>query len=126
VPGTKQLQVRGEPILLRRTEAHPYRSSYAYSSSVPCPTVNENTKYFTFPRKWALIELARNLEIQKILRTELEEQIPAGEEATYDKLMNGLPYLDAFVCEILRLHPVQMTVIRQVCLSTPAHDFHIQ
>ncbi|KAJ7213254.1 cytochrome P450 [Mycena rebaudengoi] len=52
---------------------------------------------------WALIELARNPEKQTKLREELLE-FGVG-DPTWDQLVSGLPYLDAVVQEILRLHP---------------------
>ncbi|KAI6107178.1 cytochrome P450 [Pisolithus croceorrhizus] len=51
---------------------------------------------------WALLELARNPDIQNKLRQEL---LAFGEEPTYDQQQNSLPYLDAVVHEILRVHP---------------------
>ena len=52
--------------------------------------------------QWALIELAKNPDMQTKLRTELLE---FGADPTYDQLPNNLPYLDAVVHETLRLHP---------------------
>ncbi|KAH0826178.1 cytochrome P450 [Lanmaoa asiatica] len=51
---------------------------------------------------WALLELSRNPDVQTKLRSELIEH---GADPTYDQLTNGLPYLDAVVHEILRVHP---------------------
>ncbi|KAI6101624.1 cytochrome P450 [Pisolithus croceorrhizus] len=51
---------------------------------------------------WALLELARHPNIQTKLR---EELVSFGGEPSYDQLTNDLPYLDAVVQEILRLHP---------------------
>ncbi|KAI9570092.1 cytochrome P450 [Boletus coccyginus] len=51
---------------------------------------------------WALLELSRNPDIQTKLRKELLEH---GADPTYDQLSHGLPYLDAVVHEILRVHP---------------------
>ncbi|KAF8554668.1 cytochrome P450 [Imleria badia] len=51
---------------------------------------------------WALLELSRNPDVQTKLRNELLEH---GTDPTYDELSNGLPYLDAVVHEILRVHP---------------------
>ncbi|KAN0098017.1 Cytochrome P450 [Tylopilus felleus] len=50
---------------------------------------------------WALIELAKNPDIQSKLRAELLE---FGADPTYDQLPNNLPYLDAVVHETLRVH----------------------
>ncbi|KAJ7705134.1 cytochrome P450 [Mycena metata] len=51
---------------------------------------------------WALIELSRNPDsIQTQLRTEL---LKAG-DPTWDELTSHTSFLDAFTCEILRLHP---------------------
>ncbi|KAI6040237.1 cytochrome P450 [Pisolithus marmoratus] len=51
---------------------------------------------------WALLELARNPDMQNKLRQEL---LAFGEEPTYDQLQHSLPYLDAVVHETLRVHP---------------------
>lgn len=51
---------------------------------------------------WALVELARNPEIQITLR---EELLTCREDPTYEQLNKGFPYLDAVAHETLRLHP---------------------
>ncbi|KAG1882721.1 cytochrome P450 [Suillus subluteus] len=51
---------------------------------------------------WALIELSRHPDVQTRLR---EELLVFGVDPTYDQLKANLPYLDAVVHEILRLHP---------------------
>ncbi|KIJ58857.1 hypothetical protein HYDPIDRAFT_101898 [Hydnomerulius pinastri MD-312] len=51
---------------------------------------------------WALIELSQNPDVQTKLRNELLEH---GTDPTYDQLSSNLPYLDAVVHEILRIHP---------------------
>ncbi|KAG1729407.1 cytochrome P450 [Suillus lakei] len=51
---------------------------------------------------WALIELSRHPDVQTRLR---EELLVFGADPTYDQLKANLPYLDAVVHEILRLHP---------------------
>ncbi|KAF9457384.1 cytochrome P450 [Collybia nuda] len=57
---------------------------------------------------WALIELARKPEKQEKLRRELDPF--SGTDPTWEQLASGLPYLDAVVHEILRLHaPVSET-----------------
>ena len=52
--------------------------------------------------QWALIELAKNPDMQTKLRAELLE---FGADQTYDQLPSNLPYLDAVVHETFRLHP---------------------
>ncbi|KAI5987884.1 cytochrome P450 [Pisolithus albus] len=51
---------------------------------------------------WGLLELARHPNVQNKLR---EELVSFGGEPSYDQLTNDLPYLDAVVQEVLRLHP---------------------
>ncbi|KAG1893815.1 cytochrome P450 [Suillus fuscotomentosus] len=50
---------------------------------------------------WALVELAQNPDIQRKLR---DECLEFGPTPSYDDLTNKLPYLDAVVNEVLRLH----------------------
>ncbi|KAG1785329.1 cytochrome P450, partial [Suillus plorans] len=50
---------------------------------------------------WALVELAQNTDIQRKLR---DECLEFGPTPSYDDLTNKLPYLDAVVNEVLRLH----------------------
>ncbi|KAG8214369.1 cytochrome P450 [Butyriboletus roseoflavus] len=58
---------------------------------------------------WALLELSRNPDVQTKLRNELLQH---GEDPTYDQLTNSLPYLDAVVHEILRIHPPAVEITR--------------
>jgi len=59
---------------------------------------------------WALVELSLHPEIQDRLRKELLD-FENGGDASYDQLMNELPYLDAILRESLRVHPpVEMNV----------------
>jgi cytochrome P450 len=62
-----------------------------------------------------LIELARNPEKQTKLREELLE-FGVG-DPTWDQLVSGLPYLDAVVQEILRLHPPLADSSREVIIA---------
>ena len=67
---------------------------------------------------WALLELARNPSIQTKLR---EELLAYGSEPNYDQFSNSLPYLDAVVHEILRLHsPVTdfTRIVYVLCCTT--------
>ncbi|RDB20270.1 11-oxo-beta-amyrin 30-oxidase [Hypsizygus marmoreus] len=79
---------------------------------------------------WALIELARNPEAQQKLREELL-QLSDG-DASWDQITSSLPYLDAVTCEILRLHPPAVDIVRQaheddvIPLSKPIHDLEGQ
>lgn len=60
---------------------------------------------------WALIELSRNQPYQNKLREELMNL--GTTDPTYEQLMHGLPFLDAVVHEILRLHPPVSETLRQ-------------
>lgn len=60
---------------------------------------------------WSLIELSRRPEIQETLRVELNECLADG-DPTYDQLTKDLKYLDAFISEILRLHPPSLESVR--------------
>ncbi|OAX33612.1 cytochrome P450 [Rhizopogon vinicolor AM-OR11-026] len=51
---------------------------------------------------WALLELSKHPNVQTRLR---EELLSFGPDPTYDQLKANLPYLDAVVHEILRIHP---------------------
>jgi len=64
---------------------------------------------------WALVELSRHPDMQVKLREELLAQFPSGTpDPTWDQLTNAesLPYLDAIIHEVLRLHPALPTTIR--------------
>ncbi|KAG2132746.1 cytochrome P450 [Suillus clintonianus] len=58
---------------------------------------------------WALIELSQHPDAQTRLR---EELLAFGADLTYDQLKATLPYLDAVVHEVLRLHPPAPDFIR--------------
>ncbi|KAJ6454287.1 cytochrome P450 [Mycena vitilis] len=59
---------------------------------------------------WALVELARHQDIQDKLRKDLAQF--SGNDPTWDQLVSELPYLDAVVMEILRLHPPVTETLR--------------
>ncbi|KAF7354652.1 Cytochrome P450 4F12 [Mycena sanguinolenta] len=61
---------------------------------------------------WALIELSRHPEIQDKLRNELLAEF-GGNDPTWDQLVHQLPYLDATVHEVLRLHPPIIDTLRE-------------
>ncbi|KAF8075773.1 cytochrome P450 [Lyophyllum atratum] len=75
---------------------------------------------------WTLIELSRNPEVQAKLREELSQL--QGQDATYEQLTTGLPYLDAVACETLRVHPALSETTRKaqeddvIPLSDPILD----
>ncbi|KAJ7872383.1 cytochrome P450, partial [Mycena leptocephala] len=77
--------------------------------------------------QWALIELSRNPTIQTKLRNEI---LQAGGDLTWDELNNHSSFLDAFTCEILRLHPPEEEIVRMAAeddiipLSTPIQTAH--
>ncbi|KAJ7607794.1 cytochrome P450 [Mycena polygramma] len=58
---------------------------------------------------WALIELSRTPAIQTRLRDEL---MKSGGDPTWDELNSHSSYLDAFVCEILRVYPPLQEIAR--------------
>ncbi|KAG6839924.1 hypothetical protein C0991_010334 [Blastosporella zonata] len=60
---------------------------------------------------WALIELARNQEAQNSLRAEVYQVLEG--EPSWDHLTNSLPFLDAVICESLRLHPISREIVRE-------------
>ena len=63
--------------------------------------------------QWGLIELARHPEVHAKLRAELRTHL-GDQDPTYDQLVNGLPYLDAFTSEVFRLRPAAGEVTRVV------------
>jgi len=69
--------------------------------------------------QWALIELCRKPEKQQKLRDELSQF--SGTDPSFDQLSTGLPYLDAVVQEVLRLHPpvTETTRIVRRLIFTP-------
>jgi hypothetical protein len=69
---------------------------------------------FAYVYKWALIELSRNPSFQIQLREELTDHFSRGGDPTYDELTSGLPYLDAVVHEVLRMHPPAWETTRVV------------
>ncbi|TFK28618.1 cytochrome P450 [Coprinopsis marcescibilis] len=60
--------------------------------------------------QWALIELARNPEMQERLRNELAEF--SGTDPTWEQLTLDLPYLNAVAQETLRCHPPVRSIPR--------------
>ena len=64
--------------------------------------------------QWALIDLSMNPEKQEKLRAELAPF--AAAHPTYEDFVNGLPYLDAVVREVIRLHPPLIETTRVVSL----------
>ena len=65
--------------------------------------------------QWALIELSKHPNTQDNLHAELLQHFSIG-DPSWEQLMNAdtLPYLDAVVHEVLRLHPPVPRIIRVV------------
>ncbi|EIW78642.1 cytochrome P450 [Coniophora puteana RWD-64-598 SS2] len=63
---------------------------------------------------WALIEVSKDQNTQRLLREELSHFYEGGADPSYDELTNPttLPTLDAVVHEVLRLHPPLPEVTR--------------
>ncbi|KAJ6615483.1 cytochrome P450 [Mycena sp. CBHHK59/15] len=59
---------------------------------------------------WALIELAKHQDKQDKLRKDIARF--SGVDPTWDQLVSDLPYLDATVNEVLRLHPPVTETVR--------------
>ena len=93
-----------------------YRDISMLSVSLTVSIVSDSQFHlFTFSQ-WALIELCRKPEKQQKLRDELSQFV--GTDPSFDQLSTGLPYLDAVVQEVLRLHPPVTETTRIVrCLS---------
>ncbi|KAJ3126343.1 hypothetical protein HK098_007607 [Nowakowskiella sp. JEL0407] len=58
---------------------------------------------------WAVMEIAQHPDCMAKLKKEISDNLAASEEPTYDKL-TSFRYLDAFIKETLRLHPVVIFV----------------
>jgi cytochrome P450 len=75
----------------------------------PFQTIPPSSPLIKVSLTWALIELARSPASQSRLRAELAQlyRSNGGADPTYEQLFSqtALPYLDAVVHEILRLHP---------------------
>lgn len=87
-------------------------SSYPIGWSIYLLSLRMIVKFLSF-FQWGLIELARLPEVHAKLREELRLHL-GDQDPTYDQLANGLPYLDAFTSEILRLRPAAGDVTRVV------------
>jgi len=74
--------------------------------------------------QWGLIELARLPEVHAKLREELRLHL-GDQDPTYDQLANGLPYLDAFMSEVLRLRPAAGDVTRVVSYHIVLLDIYL-
>lgn len=71
-------------------------------------------------QQWALIELSRKLDKQNKLRSEIASL--GGVDPSWEQITSGLPYLDAVVHEVLRLHPPVGETTRVVRQCPPFHE----
>ncbi|EIW81471.1 cytochrome P450 [Coniophora puteana RWD-64-598 SS2] len=107
MPGREDKSVIGLLIKSRAEGAELYMSEDEVLSQIKLLLV-AGYETTSISLSWALVELAQNQSIQDKLRGELLHF--SGNDPTYEQLTNGLPYLDAVVCEILRVHsPAQET-----------------
>ncbi|KAJ7289122.1 cytochrome P450, partial [Mycena rebaudengoi] len=67
---------------------------------------------------WALIELSYNLAVQVKLREELLQNPSSNADGKEDQGMEKLPYLDAVVHEVLRMHPPLAETTRTAATNT--------
>lgn len=65
--------------------------------------------------------LATNPEVQKKLQEEIDQQIPEGEEPSYETI-HKMEYLDQVWCETLRLYPLAASVINRTCMESCTID----
>ena len=86
-----------------------------------CPPVSSSPSILNCLAKWALIELARNLDVQDTLRAELQSGLGATDDPGYSQRLNALSYLDAFTSEVLRTHPGVAELTREVCVLVIWH-----
>ena len=77
--------------------------------SPPLPvTLTVGSPFSSFPSilncltQWALIELARNPDVQDTLRAELQSDLGPMDDSACSHRVNSVPYLDAFTSEVLR------------------------
>lgn len=68
---------------------------------------------------WALVEFLRNPQCMAEVREEIAEMMADADEALSQKVLRGMPKMEAFIKEVLRIHPPLSTLIRVV-----EQDFH--
>ena len=68
-----------------------------------------------------MIELSYHPDVQDTLRAELGNELGAA-DPKYEHLVDGLPYLDAFTSEVLRLHS-PFNALTRVVSSVPLGPF---
>ena len=64
--------------------------------------------------------LAMHQDIQEKLYEELVEHW-SSDKSCYDVIMSKLPYMDLFVREVLRMHPIAIQIVSRECME----DTHV-
>ena len=71
--------------------------------------------------------LTLHQEIQQKLYEELIENSWSSDNNSYDVIMSKLVYMDLFVKEVLRMHPIALQVVNRQCMeNTHVAGYHIQ
>lgn len=63
---------------------------------------------------WGLVELLRNPQYLAEVRQEIEQLLADGGDDISQKVLRGMPKMEAFIKEVLRIHPPLSTLIRVV------------
>jgi cytochrome P450 len=65
--------------------------------------------------------LAMHQDIQEKLYEELVEHWSSDTNSSYDVIMSKLTYMDLFVREVLRMHPIAIQIVNRQCME----DTHV-
>lgn len=74
---------------------------------------------------WTCYLCAKYPEIQRKLRAEIHEAIPAHDAAITSDLLEGMPYLNGVCEETLRLYPTVPATVRQAINDTTVAGYHV-
>ncbi|KAJ1195355.1 hypothetical protein NDU88_004636 [Pleurodeles waltl] len=94
------------------------------SGSVDTARVTEVTAMTAMPLLFTLFELARNPQVQTLLREEIKAADSQGHQ-DITKLLNSLPLLKGAIKETLRLYPVGITVQRYPTKDVTLHNYRV-